>query len=104
MVSLRRRIVLETGRLCKFGFYPGSCVYDYVGASWSGPNGGDQETYANGDYEADHYGTSTVAANFQFTLGGGTSSNTSSMMIALEAASTLASAPAAPTNLQATVH
>ncbi len=81
-----------------------NCVFDYVGASWTGPNGGDQELYANGDFIAHYYDSSTATVDFEFNLGPGTSSNAGSMMLALKAASASGSAPARPTNLQATVH
>jgi hypothetical protein len=78
-----------------------SCVFDYVGANWTGANGGDQETYANGDFMAHTFAPSTATVNFQFKIVN-TSPTADSMMIALKSAS--ASAPAPPTNLTATVH
>jgi hypothetical protein len=78
-----------------------SCVYDYVGATWSGANGGDQETYANGDFMGHFYDSSTATVSFQFTAGPAATSGGTGMMLALKSGS--ASAPAPPTNLQATV-
>src|SRR6266851_1498398 len=77
-----------------------SCVFDYVGGSWTGSNGGDQQLYSNGDFMGHAYHSSTSTFDFQFQATQ-TSGNAGSMMIALKSAS--ASAPAPPTNLAATV-
>jgi len=80
-----------------------SCVFDYVGATWTGPNNGDQEQYANGDFMAHSYGASTAAFDFQFNASTATTTAIS-MMIALKSASVSGLPPAPPTQLQVTVH
>jgi hypothetical protein len=78
-----------------------SCVFDYVGATWSGANGGNQQSYSNGDGMAHFYENTAATVNFQYVFLGSTGMSTS--MIALKPASQ-STPPAPPSGLQAIVH
>jgi hypothetical protein len=98
--SVSGDLVLGTGPIGvgpATGCVAGHCVFDYVGSTtWSG---GDNESYANGDFMAHQYASSASTVNFQYNIVD-TGAYWGGMAIALKAGS---SAPAPATGLKATV-